>query len=124
MAVDFDVENGDLKTIHYFKKKHYNLYKKENVTNTSYIRLDIGGSIYDYNYDGDFDGIHIMNIKADVTLKVQDGSSNYFRFFNGVVNCNGRYIYVTLPVSVTGDVFVKVSFDLYFYTETNGGIEE
>lgn len=118
MAISFGGDGDyEAKTLHNFLKRHYNYYQNEVVSNTDsfLIQLDMW-----YSQDNvksicveEDAKIFFSNITADVTCIKSDGT---YQFFNGSVSAQERILSVTIPTQVSGKVFVRVSFDAYFYT--------
>lgn len=104
----------ELKKLHYFRKEHFNYYKQYELNNSDEITIVLN-NFFDKSYAENFDadGIHFFNITADATLLDSD---NYYSFYNCKVYTSGRSLFLELPKAVTGKIFVKVSFDVYFYT--------
>lgn len=102
------------KKLHYFRKEHFNYYKQCELSNSDTILITLN-NIFDENYANEFeaDGIHFFNITADATLL---DNNDYYSFYSCKVSARNRNLVAILPSAVTGKVFVKVSFDVYFYT--------
>lgn len=115
MALIIDPVENNFKKIHYFRKEHFNYYKQVKLTNSDEIAITLNDYYTDNYLEGSgADGIHFFNITADATLYVE--GDTLYSLFSCTVRQRYRNLAIKLPIAVSGKVFVRVSFDVYYYT--------